>query len=50
MAAFLSARSAYIRLSLAFSASSSFIRFNSATVVPAYFDLYLKYVVRLMRS
>jgi len=35
MAAFSSARSAYIRFSLAFSASSSFMRFTSAIVAPA---------------
>ena len=38
IAAFSSARSAYIRLSLAFSASSSFSRFSSSTDAPAYFD------------
>src|SRR5262249_47083194 len=42
MAAFSSASSAYIRLSLAFSPSSSLMRFSSATVVPAYFDRHRK--------
>ena len=44
MAVFSRARSAYIRFSFAFSASSSFIRLMSATVAPAYFDFQLKYV------
>ena len=38
IAAFSSASSAYIRLSFAFSASSSRSRFSSDTVAPAYFD------------
>ena len=37
IAAFSKARSAYIRFSFAFSASSSFSRFNSPTDAPAYF-------------
>jgi hypothetical protein len=37
IAAFSSTRSAYIRFSFAFSASSSFSRFNSPTDAPAYF-------------
>ena len=37
IAAFSSSSSAYIRFSLAFSASSSFNRFSSATDAPAYF-------------
>src|SRR5215470_3149005 len=48
IAAFSSARSAYIRLSLAFSASSSFSRFNSPTDAPAYFARHWKYVALLM--
>lgn len=47
MAAFPSARSAYIRLSFAFSASRLFMRRRSATVAPAYFDFQLKYAARL---
>ena len=42
MAAFSSASSAYMRLSFAFSASSSFIRLSSETVTPEYFDRQLK--------
>ena len=48
MAAFSSASSAYIRFSFLFSASSSFSRSNSATLVPAYFDRQLKYVARVI--
>src|SRR5215470_16353993 len=48
IAAFSRARSAYIRLSLAFSASSSFSRFSSATEAPAYFARHWKYVALLM--
>ena len=48
MAAFSSASSAYIRFSFTFSASSSFSRLRSATLVPAYFDRQLKYVARLI--
>src|SRR5262249_44874016 len=48
IAAFSRARSAYIRLSLAFSASSSFNRFSSATEAPAYFARHWKYVALLM--
>ena len=47
MAAFSNASSAYIRFSFTFSASSSFSRLSSATLVPAYFDRQLKYVARL---
>ena len=38
IAAFSKARSAYIRLSFEFSASSSRMRFRSDTLTPAYFD------------
>src|SRR5215510_10211775 len=48
MAAFSSASSAYIRFSLAFSASSSFNRLSSATEAPAYFARHWKYVALLM--
>ena len=48
MAAFSSARSAYIRFSLAFSPSSSRSRFTSATDAPAYLLRHLKNVVLLM--
>jgi hypothetical protein len=48
MAAFSSARSAYIRFSLAFSASNAFIRLRSATVAPAYLDFQVKYVAGLI--
>lgn len=49
IAAFSSASSAYMRLSFAFSASSSFIRFSSETDTPPYLPRQLKYVARLMR-
>src|SRR6185312_4847296 len=39
---------AYIRLSFAFSASKSLIRFSSETLTPPYFDRQLKYVGRLI--
>ena len=42
MAAFSSARSAYIRFNFAFSASSSFIRSSSLTETPAQLDRQLK--------
>ena len=48
IAAFSSARSAYILLSSAFSASSSRIRFSSFIVTPPNFDFQLKYVARLI--
>ena len=48
MAAFSSARSAYIRFSLAFSASSSRNRVMSETLDPPYLLRHLKKVVRLM--
>src|SRR5690606_36127 len=41
IAAFSRARSAYMRLSLAFSTSSSFSRLSSATDAPPYFDFQL---------
>jgi len=47
MAAFSSARSAYIRLSFEFSGSRSFMRRRSVTVAPAYFEFQLKYAARL---
>src|SRR3954452_10239280 len=48
IAAFSSARSAYIRLSFAFSASSSRRRFTSLTVAPAYLLRHLKNVALLI--
>src|SRR5262249_44519318 len=48
IAAFSKASSAHIRLSLAFSASSSFRRFSSSTEAPAYFERHWKYVALLM--
>jgi len=45
MAAFSSAKSAYIRFSLAFSASSSRSRLTSAIEAPAYLLRHLKKVV-----
>ena len=48
MAAFFNVRSAYIRLSLLFSASSSSMHRSSATVVLAYFDFQLKCLAWLM--
>jgi len=48
IAAFSSARSAYMRLSFEFSASSSFIRFNSLIVTLPHFDGQLKQVARLI--
>ena len=48
IAAFSSASSAYKRLSLAFAASSSYIRFSSLNVTPLYLDRHKKYVARLM--
>ena len=45
---FSSASSAYIRLSLAFSASTSFSRFNSWIEAPACFDRHWKYFALLM--
>src|SRR5581483_593400 len=48
MAAFSSARSAYIRFNFVFSASSSRRRFTSATVAPPYLLRHLKNVLRLM--
>jgi hypothetical protein len=42
IAAFSRARSAYMRLSFAFSASSSLIRFSSFTETPPYFERQLK--------
>src|ERR1041385_4898643 len=48
IAVFSRARSAYIRLSFAFSASSSRSRRNSGTVAPPYFAFHLKYVLRLI--
>src|SRR5581483_10461419 len=47
MAAFSSARSAYIRFSFAFSASSSRNRFTSDTDAPPYFPRHLKNVALL---
>ena len=47
MAAFSSARSAYIRFSFAFSASSSRRRFTSETVAPPYLLRHLKNVALL---
>src|SRR4051812_10600756 len=48
IAAFSSARSAYIRFSVAFSASSSRNRFTSGTETPAYLLRHLKNVALLM--
>src|SRR5437773_6035050 len=48
IAAFSSARSAYIRFSLEFSASGSFNRLSSAIDAPAYFARHWKYVALLM--
>ena len=48
MAVFSSARSAYIRFSLAFSASSSRNRVTSETLAPPYLLRHLKKVARLM--
>ena len=48
MAAFSSARSAYIRFSFAFSASSSRSRFTSDTVAPPYLLRHLKNVALLI--
>ena len=48
MAAFSSARSAYIRFSFAFSPSSSRSRFTSDTEAPAYLLRHLKNVVLLI--
>lgn len=50
MAAFSIARSAYIRFSLAFSASSSRNRFTSATEAPPYLPRHLKNVALLTPS
>ena len=47
MAAFSSARSAYIRFNFAFSASSSRSRFTSDTVAPPYLLRHLKNVALL---